>query len=161
MSTTIYCTILYLMFTSIFPLLYARHAYALLPDYAKWASKIIDKNARFITADDSLFYNYYGDLNLLSRPMDFLSLDDNALSNFKQKLDVLLGENIPVDTTSVGLYAYDPDRKFSSLIEKNYHLEIVGEKLYEDWHRGALKQRIFHNRLIRLRKKTPEPKNLP
>jgi len=161
MSTMIYCTVLYLMFTSIFPLLYARHTYALLPDYTEWVSRKIDKNARFITTDDRLFYNYYGDLNILGRPMDFLSLEDKALSDFKQKLDVLLDNSTPVYTTSVGLYAYDPDRKFSSLIERNYHLEIVGAKLYEDWHRGVLKQRIFHNRLIRLRKKMPRPKNLP
>ncbi len=159
MSTAIYCTILYLMFTSIFPILYTRHAYALLPDYAKWVSQKIEKNARFITTDDNLFYKYYGGLNLLGRPMHFLSLEDSSLDNFKQKLDVLLDENIPVYTTSVGLYAYDPDQKFSSLIKKNYRLEVVGAKLYEDWHRGALKQRVFYNRLIRLRKKPPDPED--
>ncbi|MCK5014052.1 MAG: glycosyltransferase family 39 protein [Candidatus Omnitrophica bacterium] len=158
-STAIYCTILYLIFTSIFPLLYTRHAYALLPDYAKWTSQTIGKNAYFITSDDRLFYNYYGGLNILVRPMGFHSLEDEALNDFKQELDVLLEDNIPVYTTSVGLYAYNPEKKFSSLIENNYHLEVVGKKLYEDWHRGDLKQKIFHNRLIRLRKKTPEPKN--
>ncbi len=153
MSTAVYCTIVYLMFTSIFPFLYARHAYALLPDYAQWVSQKIDKDARLIVTDDRLFYEHYGNLNTVSRPMGFLSMKDESLSRFKKKLDTILDDNVAVYTTSVGLYAYNPDGKFSSLIKEHYRLETVGAKLYEDWHRGGLKQKIFPNLLIRLRKK--------
>jgi hypothetical protein len=66
-----------------------------------------------------------------------------------------LKKNTPVYTTQTGLYAYDPDKTFSSLIKQNYRLETVGTKLYEDWHRGILKQTIFQNQLIRLHLKTP------
>ncbi len=94
--------------------------------------------------------------------MGFLSVEDEALSRFKKELDTLLDDNVAVYTTSVGLYAYNPDRKFSSLIKEHYRLETVGEKLYEDWHRGDLKQNIFLNRLIRLRKKNlPDSETVP
>jgi hypothetical protein len=70
-----------------------------------------------------------------------------------QRLDGLLEKNIPVYITSVGINAYDPERKFSSRIRKHYDLRLVGARLYEDWHRGELKQKIFRNRLYRLTKK--------
>ncbi len=61
-----------------------------------------------------------------------------------------------------GVSTWNPDRKFSSLIKEHYHLETVGAKLYEDWHRGDLKQKIFLNRLIRLRKKNlPDSETVP
>ena len=154
-SLAVYCTILYLMFTFIFPLVYARHAYALLPDYAKWVSEKIEKNAYFITTDDRPFYIHYGQFNFLFRPIDSFHLEDTVLADFKREIDELLDNDIPVYTTSVGLFAYDPRRKYSSLIMNNYDLEIVGTKLFEDWHRGVLKQMIFYNPLIRLKKKAP------
>lgn len=152
-SLILYGIILYLSFTFIFPLVYVRHAYALLPDYVTWVSGKIEKNAHLITIDDRPFYNYYGNFNIFGRPIHFKTLKDEDLVRFKQKLDSLLSNNIPVYITSVALNTYDPDKKFSSLIKNNYKMEIVGEKLYEDWHRGILKQRIFYNRLIRIKKK--------
>jgi len=35
-----------------------------------------------------------------------------------------------------------------------------GKNLYEDWHRGDLKQKVFLNRLIRLRPKLPHEKSI-
>ncbi|MBN1869718.1 MAG: glycosyltransferase family 39 protein [Candidatus Omnitrophica bacterium] len=149
-STAIYCLILYLTFTSIFPLLYARHAYALLPDYAKWVSKTMGKDAWLITTDDRLFYEYYGNVNVLGRPLGLRFLEQKALSDFKKKVDALLDNNTAVYITSVGLFSYDPDKKFSSLMNENYRWEIVGTRPYEDWHRDILKQNIVPNQLFRI-----------
>jgi hypothetical protein len=153
----VYSIILYLTFTSIFPYLYIRHNYAFLPDHAQWAAEKIENNARLITTDDSTFYNYYGHINTLGRPMHFLHLNDKELEIFKKELDNLLEHNIPIYTTSVGLFSYNPDNKFSALMKDNYALEVIGTKLYESWHRDVLKQRLIQNQLIRIKKKNPDP----
>jgi len=151
-STSVYCTTLYLIFAFIFPLLYVRHTRALLPEYTQWVEKTIEKDAYLIASDDALFYSYFSTVNILYRPAHFRSLEEPGLDAFKQRLDALLNDNIPVYITSVGLYAYDPEMKFSSLIENNYTLKIVGKNIYEDWHRGVLKQKILDNYLIRIKK---------
>ena len=110
--------------------------------------------------ENSIFYKYYGNIKLLGKPLHFLSLENKDLENFKQTLDSLLNNNIPVYITSVGLFAYDPGKKFSSMIKENYNLEIVGTELYEDWHKGVLKKLIFNCRLIRIRKKTSNPNSI-
>jgi len=146
----IYSLTLFLSFTSIYPILSFRHKHALLPDYARWVGQKIERNARVITVDEHLFFEYYGNIHTLSRPSHFSSLDDTTLLSFQNTLDKLLKEGIPVYITSIALYSYNPEKKFSTLIKNNYTLTYTGTGLYEDWHRGILKQKIIRNTLIRI-----------
>jgi 4-amino-4-deoxy-L-arabinose transferase-like glycosyltransferase len=151
-SLIVYFTIILLLSPFISPLS-IRHSHSFLPDYVRWVAGKVEHNAYLITTDDQPFYKYYSGVNTLGRPLSSTPLDNTDLEVFKQTLDNLLANDTPVYITSVGLFTYDADKKFSSFIRNNYALEAVGEEVYEDWHRGILRQFIFYNQLVRIRKK--------
>ncbi len=150
---TTYSLILFLTFNTIYPLLSFRHKYTLLPDYARWIAQKTEKNANIIVADDSLFIRYYGNRKTFGRPLKTLDFSKAELQKFQKNLDNLLNKDIPIYITYIGLYDYDPGKKFSNLIEKNYDLKIIGTHLYEDWHSGEMARRVFYNPLVKIQKK--------
>ncbi len=152
-----YTTLIVITFIPIYPILSYRHKKALLPDYARWISQKTEPNAYIIIGDDRLFMQYYGHRKILGRPLKIHNLSDNELQKFQIKLDNLLNKDIPVYATYIGLYDYDPHKKFSTFIIKNYTLTMIGKHLYEDWHKGELTQRVIYNPLVKINKKSNKP----
>ncbi len=134
------------------PLL-SRHTQALLPDFATWVGEVTEPNALIISGDDGAFFEYYAHRHCLNKPRQVFDIDGQTLQAFKKDLDDHLNQNIPVYITSVGLYAYDPERKISTMIKENYDLEFIGQLPYEDWHRDALRQLILDVNLFKINKK--------
>jgi len=150
---------IYLMTNSIHPLLAFRHHYALLPQFAQWIEKNTEKNAQIIVGDEGLFIEYYAHRGILGRPRMTPSvpfLNESSLNGFKNTLDSLLDQEIPVYIDSDGLYSYDPGQRFSRLIKENYFLIFKGRHLSEDWHRGELDWGVYWQSLYKIQKR-PTP----
>lgn len=139
--------------TSIYPILSFRHQHAVLPEYCRWVKSVTPKNAMVISGDDRLFFEYYGKMKFLSKNLKTFSIDSDEIASFKKQLDHNLDNNIPIYITDIGLYAYDPDKKFSTFIKNNYKLQFIGTHLYEDWHKGAFKQQLFNLPLYKVNRK--------
>lgn len=147
---------LYLSFAGICPLLVFRHQFALLPDFAREVSQNTENNAKIITGDYDLFITYYGNRSQFQRP--FPSgysdlIEPSALFEFKKELDKNLDEGTPIYITSSGLYAYDPDKQFSTFFKTHYDLELIGRHLAEDWHAGETAFQILRSSLFKIEKK--------
>ncbi|MCD4780741.1 MAG: glycosyltransferase family 39 protein [Candidatus Omnitrophica bacterium] len=142
-----------LPFSYLYPKLLARHKHALLPDYARWVGEETEPNAYLITSDDSLFFSHYASINILNRPMNTWVLRDEDLAELKKNIDQFLEQGIPVYITDMGLYAYNPKKKMSNLILKNYNITLIGSRQYESWHTRLLRQKILETRLYRIQPK--------
>lgn len=146
-----------LLFSRIYPVLEFRHQHALLPEFARWLGKNTEPDAKIIVGDEALFIRYYAKRETLSRPRSFHSISDEKLQQFKNEIDHLLSNDIPIYITGIGLYGYDPQQQFSNFIKKYYDLELRGRKLTEDWHRGEMFHRINFDEVYQIRKKHPAP----
>ena len=91
-----------------------------------------------IAGDEGFFIEHYGHRTLLRRPTSAFDIKDAELITFKQKLDRILADGIPVYIDANGLYSYDAGKKFSSLIKKNYNLTFLGKHLIEEWYLGEI-----------------------
>jgi len=136
-----------------YPVLLDRHKVGLLVNYSKWIAEKTEKNAYIITTDESPFIRYYGHRKTIGRPLGYFSLNEKEINIFKQQLNKMLKENIPVYITSNAIYVYDPKHQFSTLLKKNYKLDYIGTKICEYWHRGIFKRLLYNNALFRIRQK--------
>jgi hypothetical protein len=135
-----------------YPALKFRHEHALLPDFVRWVAASVEPGARVIAADEALFYKYYTPCRVLYRPADVLRAAPEDLARFKDTVDALLDQQIPVYITTASLYAYDRDRHFSGFFKSQYDGERVGSHYYEDWHMGSARTQVFLFDLYRVRK---------
>ncbi len=124
--------------TNVFPILYFRHSYDLLPSWAKYVKDHTQPQALIITGDDELFLNHYAQRKTLYRPKAMNHLDENEFNTFKKTLADKLADNIPVYITTTGLSTYNPNGIFSNYIHDHYRLEYRATKTIEDWHSGEL-----------------------
>ena len=136
----------------VYPALKFRHEQALLPDFVRWVAAGIEPDARIIVTDEGLFYKYYTTGQVLYRPADVIRSTSEELDAFRQTVDALLDQQIPVYITTASLYAYDRDRHFSDFFMKHYEGELVGSHYYEDWHLGSAATQVFLFDLYRVRK---------
>ena len=143
--------IICMLFASIYPILKFRHEHALLPEFARWLGKNTEAEAKIIVSDEGLFIHYYGHRGTLSRPRSFHTLNNERLQEFKENLDALLNNGIPVYITGIGLYGYDPKSQFSNFMKKNYDIKLTGAKMTEDWHRGEIFQRIAFDEVYQIK----------
>lgn len=142
--------ILCLSFMEIYPVLKFRHDHALLPEYVRWVEQKIPSNAYLILMEDHFFFKHYGRFNMLARPMLSGEESQRQLADFKSRVDQMLDAAIPVYTTGVGLYSYDPNHEYANFVKKNYDLEQIGSYWYEDYHGGELGNAVFKNPLYRI-----------
>jgi hypothetical protein len=149
-SVLIFTAIICVLMMSIYPVLSFRHQHEILPDFARWVARVVDPQARVIVADENLFMHYYGKIHTLSRPRHIDRLSQEELWNFKNKVDALLDQGIPVYITTASLFAYDKGGHFSSFFKKHYDGILVGKHLFEDWHLGDVSFQIFEADLYKI-----------
>jgi len=142
--------------TFVLPILQERHQKAITPNYVRWFAKNTEKNAHVITCDMYRFFNYYGNIPTLTKPTRLAVSDTQAFGKFKEKIDNLLLNNIPVYITDEGLLSYDRDGEFRTFLSNNYEGEFIGQKVLEDWHRGAIMRYKPSNKVYRIRFKSTE-----
>ncbi len=134
----------WLCFYRIYPVLDFRHRHALLPDYIRWIKDQAGPGALMIPGDEGDFLRYYNGPGLLRLPLKIrTSYSEAELNSFKQKIDRALAGGRDVYINYITMSAHNPRRQFTDFLQKNYSLICLGEKLYEDWHRGAMYQFIY------------------
>jgi hypothetical protein len=79
-------------------------------------------------------------------------ITEQQLLDFKQTIDALLDQHIPVYITTDSLYGYNWGRQFSDFFIKHYKGRLVGNCFYEDWHRGELELYIYRFSLYEIKK---------
>ena len=150
----VFCSMIFVLFTQIYPILKFRHEHMLLPDFGKYVASATEKDAQIITGDEIFFVMYYGQRAVFGRPETSFDFRQKDWIEFKTKLDGLLDQGIPVYITGSGLYSYDPGFVFSSFMKKNYDLTLIGIRIAEDWHQGETRLRTGKEKLFRIHKKS-------
>ena len=140
-------------FSHIYPILKFQHEHTVLPDYVKWVSRHVEKNARVITTDEGSFYLYYGFPSPMGRPLNPFHYTDEDLFKFKNRVDQMLDQGIPIYIPESNLMVYNYGKQFSKFMQTYYDFKYVGKYLYETWHMDLMRQRIWLNPLYRLYKK--------
>lgn len=153
LSLLLFLYILTYSWIFMYPALKARHENAILPAFAQWTEKMIPDNGTIICGDESAFFRYYTQLNILGRPMDFFAYSEETLANYQKRIDSLLNEAIPVYIHTGSLYAYNKNEQFSNLFWDNYTLTYIGTHPYEDWHKGEMELQIYPFDLFKIDKK--------
>jgi hypothetical protein len=153
-TTVMFIAIIGVLWVKIYPVLMIRHQNSYLPEFTRWVEGKTEPNARIITSDDGLFFSYYTNLTQVSRPLKQARITGWELEQCKERIDVLLEDDIPVYIYSVSLYAYDSGSYFTNFLKDRYQLTWVGVHLYEDWHRGDMISSIFPNHLYKIEKKS-------
>ena len=134
----------WMCFYRILPVLEYRHHYALLPDYVGWLNARAAPDAMMIPGDEGNFLRYYNGPEPLSLPLRIRTPYSAADLDFmKDRIDGALAEGHEVYINYITISAYNPGKQFTDFLKRNYSLVWVGEKLYEDWHRGAIYQFIY------------------
>lgn len=150
LSVTLVATMLFGMVGIVYPVLKNRHHQAVIPEYVRWVVKNVPDNARIVTVDDSLFFIYYSNLELLSRFHAQYRTDLTAHTQFQRELNELLRKDIPVYITEHGLYNYDPHGEFSGMVQGAYRLESVGVRTYEFWQESCWQSGRYPRQLYRI-----------
>ena len=124
-------------FLKIYPTLSLRHTHEQLPRFSRWVGQKTPKNARIITADEALFIEYYARRSTLPQLHSMTApVRPEELAEYKNRVDQLLSQGIPVYIIVQGAYQGTIYETFNVFIENNYDLINVGDKAAEDWHRG-------------------------
>ncbi len=140
-------------FRYMYPTLKVRHHNAILPAYVQWVAKTAGQDATIICADESSFFKYYTDMNVISRPLRIGSYSQETLEAFGEKIDALLQQKTPLYIHGGSLYAYNKDNQFYNFIYDRYKLRYLGSHFYEDWHLGAMELQVHPFDLYRIEKK--------
>jgi hypothetical protein len=128
-----------------------RHQHSPITEYARWLGQSTEEDAQIIATDISLFIKRYGRRTPLGRILqDGHIYQQEELLAYKAELEALLAQGVPVYITKTGLVTYDIRKKFSTFMADNFELTLVGDHIYEDWHRGYLNFRVFQNPLYKL-----------
>jgi len=148
----VFVFMIYGTFSRVYPVLKFRHEHALLPDFVRWVAANVEPDARVIVADEGLFYKYYTPCRVLYRPADVLRAAPEDLARFRDEMDALLDQDVPVYITTASLFAYDRDHHFSGFLKSHFRGERIGSHYYEDWHMGSAQIQVFLFDLYRVRK---------
>ena len=107
-------------------------------------------NALILCTDERRFFQYYGHRQILGRPLREEDFDETKLEEFKSELQQLIKKGVPVYVIYTSIFAYDPDKKFSTSLIKNFQFEFIGKYPFENWHMGELYIVVYLNPLYRL-----------
>ena len=156
LSIFIPTVIIMVTFTYMYPILKSRHEKDIFVDYVQWISQTVEPEAYVVTTDGALFYRYYTRLNLIGRPCKAFDYNQEDLLKFKDNLDKLLAQGIPVYIPKSNLKSYDYKNQFSNFIQNHYNLECVGQHPYETWHPDFIRQIVYINPLYRILPKSTQ-----
>ncbi len=128
----------------IVPVIQYRHDHAVVPDYVLWLKEKTESNACMIPGDEGDFLRYYHGPDLLELRLKIRTpYSGEELRKMKRQIDQELGRGHPVYINYITMNSHNPKKQFSNLLSRHYTLICIGEKLYEDWHRGAMYQFIY------------------
>jgi hypothetical protein len=136
---------LFSMFVFMFPMLRFRHRLNGQKRFARYVKVMTPANALIIAADEGPFISYYGQRQVLLRPLH----QRNKEGDFLQEIKGYLKSNQPVYLVSSAL-EYGSNDAFADALHKEFAVELVGWYLNEDYHRPELSFRLFFEKLFKL-----------
>lgn len=139
--------------TGIYRTVKFRHEHALLPDFYRWMNQVTEPGAMIIERDHSLFIKYYARRVPLGVPVTLFEADPNELMKYKERIEFLLGNNVPVYITDTGLNGFPDHLKFDEFMHVHFEFKHVGDRMIEDWYNDVLVHSVVKNSLYRVRRK--------
>lgn len=134
-----------LMFSTIMPVVYARHMEAYQVDFAKFTEKVTEPDSVIITQDEWIFLKYYTSKEFLIPPS---GCDIQEWNRFFDKINAILDSGRLVYLTSTGL-SYDRCLIFRNYIESNFYVKPIGSSMVENWHRD-INRHTFKEKILLL-----------
>ncbi len=128
-----------------YPMLKFRHTYNGEKQFALYVKEKTEDNAIIITMDDGPFIEYYGSRRVVNHPIG----DQRKIDEFINQINEYLIKKVPVYLIESGL-RYDPERIFKNALFGNYNVNVIGEKLTEDFHRPELKFQTYYEKLFKI-----------
>ena len=133
------------MFLFMYPMLSFRHRYNGEKQFASYVKENTENNAVIVSIDDGAFIEYYGQRQTLTPAVG----DVKKIADFIKRIDGYLLNKVPVYVTQSAV-TYDPGDTLKEAINSNFNVSIVGEKLYEDYHRPELSFQALYQKLFKL-----------
>lgn len=146
-----FAAMFFMLLWDIFPILRFRHLHDHLTGYARWVAQQTEPNAVIIVGDENVIIRHYAQRETLPQLMSIMDpITDQQYKEYKETLDGYFKEGRTVYITGGALSANNPGDEFKTFLEKNYHLEVSGRGLYQDWHLGETHHQFFKMRLLKI-----------
>ena len=137
------------MLIPVYPILEFRTQYCGPKEFAYYVQQNTEQDSVVLAMDEWIFLQYYANITTLQHPRDG---NETKIKEFLGVIDSYLDNNTPVYIIETG-FSYDPGQKVQQAILTNYNLTLVGSHLNEDYHKKAMFDGKFEERLYRIEKK--------
>lgn len=134
------------MLYTIVPILSYRRVFSGEKAQALWLREHVPAGGVVIAMDDSIFIDYYAGLETLEYPLGDPAATEKWIADLKER--VLSGTPVYVINST---WNYDFTMDLRRGMSDHFHLEKVGTKVVEDYHRAALRDLRYRTTLQRLR----------
>jgi hypothetical protein len=129
-----------------YPILEFRTQYCGNKEFAHYVQQNTEPNSVIIAMDEAIHLRYYANRTTWGHPRDG---NDIKIKEFVSKIDSPLDNNTPVYIIETG-FTYDPGRKVQQAILNRYNLTLIGSHLNEDYHKKAMFDGKFEERLFKI-----------
>ncbi len=142
--------IFFLMLSSIYPLLKARHEGSSMKELSKLIGEKLEPNpAIMLYGDNQAFLKYYG--NFTTIPCE----PDLDMENSKEFVGVIyssLLNGIPVymSTECFSVGTLEEKQHFYNLMHYNFKFEYEFEYFFDNYHKGTVRQNLMKNYILRM-----------
>ena len=134
------------MLIPMYPILEFRTQYCGPKEFAHYVQQNTEPNSVIIAMDEWIHLRYYANRTTLQHPRDG---NDTKIKDFVSKIDSPLDNNTPVYIIETG-FSYDPGQKVQQAILNRYNLTLIGSHLNEDYHKKAMFDGKFEERLFKI-----------
>ena len=137
------------MLIPVYPILEFRTQYCGPKEFAYYVQQNTEPDSVVIAMDEWIFLKYYADRATLQHPREG---NETKIKEFLSVIDSYLDNNTPVYIIETG-FSYDPGQKVQKAMLSRYNLTLIGSNLNEDYHKKAMFDGKFEERLYRVENK--------
>ena len=134
------------MLIPVYPILEFRTQYCGPKEFAYYVQQNTEPDSVVIAVDEWIHLKYYANRTTLTHTQDG---NDTKILEFLDRIDNYLDNNTPVYIVETG-FSYDPGQKIQKSIVTNYNLTLIGSHLNEDYHKKAMFDGRFEERLFKI-----------
>lgn len=125
----------------ILPVLIFRHQNAVMPELSLWVGQVTEPDAKILACDEFLFLNHYAHRQTMFWPVNYYSSVQD-FSQFRSWLNQELADKKDFYIILGRNYSLKANQDFKNFLFKNYHLKLMGERRYEDWHHSTTEMQV-------------------
>jgi hypothetical protein len=134
------------MLIPMYPILEFRTQYCGPKEFAYYVQQNTEPDSVVIAVDEWIHIKYYANRTTLTHTQDG---NDTKILEFLDRIDNYLDNNTPVYIVETG-FSYDPGQKIQKAIVTNYNVTLIGSHLNEDYHKKAMFDGRFEERLFKI-----------